>query len=141
MKIKTASRNFGILPSSLRDHLFGKVLGRNRGPKTVLNESEEQILVDYCFKMQELSHPLIPLQLKLKVAQATQTRDTPWSDIGISGKPWLKSFRQRHPELVGRKCQPLELGRARGLCPNTIATLYCNLKYLYNTFKYPAGHI
>ena len=141
MKIKTASRNFGILPSSLRDHLFGKVLGRNRGPKTVLNESEEQILVDYCFKMQELSHPLIPLQLKLKVAQATQTRDTPWSDIGIPGKSWLKSFRQRHPELVARKSQPLELGRARGLCPNTVETLYCNLKDLYNTFKYPAGHI
>ena len=91
--------------------------------------------------MQELGHPLTPLQLKLKVAQATQTRDTPWSDIGIPGKSWLKSFRQRHPELVARKSQPLELGRARDLCPNTVATLYCNLKDLYNTFKYPAGHI
>ena len=80
-------------------------------------------MVDYCFKMQELGHPLSPLQLMLKLAQTTQTRDTPWSDIGVPEKSWMKSFRQRHPELVARKDQPLELGRARGLCPNTVATL------------------
>ena len=141
MKIRTTSRAFGIPPTSLRDHLFGTVLGRRRGPKTVLTENEENKLVDYCFKMQELGHHSIPMQLKLKVAQATQTRDTPWSDIGMPGKTWLKSFRQRHLELVARKSQPLELDRARGLCPNTLAILYCNLKYLYNTFNYPVGHI
>ena len=141
MKIRTISRKFGIPPTSLRDHLFGTVLCRKRGPKIVLNERDEQKLVDYCFKMQELGHPLTPLQLKLKVAQTIQTRDTLWSDIGIPGKSWLKSFRRRHHELVARKNQPLELGRASGLYPNTIATLYCNLKYLYNIFKYPAEHI
>ena len=106
MKIRTASRKFGIPPTSLRDHLFGTILGRKRGPKTVLNESEEKKLVNYCFKMQELGHHLTPLQLKLKVAQTTQTRDTPWSDIGVPRKSWLKSFRQRHPELVARRASP-----------------------------------
>ena len=59
----------------------------------------------------------------------------------MTRKSWLKSFIQKHPELVARKTQPLELGRARDLCPSIVVTLYCNIKYLYNTFNYPAGHI
>ena len=83
MKINTSSRAFGIPPTSLRDHLSGIVFGRRRGPKIVLIEIEEKKLVNCCFKMQELGHHLTPMQLKLKVAQATQTRDTPWSDTKV----------------------------------------------------------
>ena len=75
------------------------------------------------------------------MAQATQTRETPWSATGIPGKSWLRSFKQRHPELVNRKNQPLELARARGLCPSAAASFYCNLKELYDTWNYPPSHI
>ena len=34
-------------------------------------------LVDYVFKMQDLHHPLTPNELRLKVAIATHTRETP----------------------------------------------------------------
>jgi hypothetical protein len=33
------------------------------------------------------------------------------------------------------------MGRARGLCPSSAATLYCNLEELYNSSKYPSSHI
>jgi hypothetical protein len=33
------------------------------------------------------------------------------------------------------------MGRARGLCPSSAASLYCNLEKLYNSFKYPPNHI
>ena len=75
------------------------------------------------------------------MAQTTQTMDTPWSASGVLGKSWLRSFKARHPDLVSRKSQSLELNRARALCPTTAATLYSNLADLYNTFKYSLAHI
>ena len=60
MKVREASRTFGIPPTSLRDHLFGRVQGRKRGAKTVLKEDEEKKLLEYLFKMQDLGHPLTP---------------------------------------------------------------------------------
>jgi hypothetical protein len=141
MKVRTAARSFGIPPTSLRDHFYGKVVGRKRGSQTVLKEEEEQKLLKYLFKMQDLGHPLISGQLRLKVALATQTRETPWSVAGIPGKSWLRSFKLRHPKLTSRKSQGLELGRAHGLCPSSTASLYCNLEQLYSTFPYPPSHI
>lgn len=141
MEVRKAARTFGIPVSSLRDHLYGKTVKRKRGKQPVLKEDEETKLVEYLFKMQDLGHPLTPGQLRLKVAQATQARETPWSDIGLPGKNWLKSFKRRHPEIASRKGQPLEVARARGLCASTVATLYGNLEELYTTFKYPPSHI
>jgi hypothetical protein len=58
MKVRVAARTFGIPTTSLRDHLYGRVMGRKRGTKTMLNQEEEGKLFDYCFKMQDLGHPL-----------------------------------------------------------------------------------
>jgi hypothetical protein len=97
--------------------------------------------MQYLFKMQDLEQSLTAGQLRLKVALATQTRDTPWFAIGVHGKSWLRHFRLRHPELASRKTQGLEMGRARGLCPTSIASLYSNLEELYTSFLYPPSHI
>jgi transposase-like protein len=86
MKVRTASRSFGIPATTLRNHLYGRSLSRQRGQQSVLKEDEEKKLVQYLFKMQDLGHRLIAGQLRLKVALATQTRDTPWSAVGIPGK-------------------------------------------------------
>jgi hypothetical protein len=91
--------------------------------------------------MKDLGHPLISGKLRLKVALATQTRDIPWSTGNIPGKSWLRSFKQGHPELASRKTQGLKMGRARGLCPTSVASLYCNLEELYTSFHYPPSHI
>jgi hypothetical protein len=141
MKVRVASRHFGIRQTSLRNHLYGRVISRERGSQSVLKKEEEKKLVQYLFKMQDLGHPLTSGQLRLKVAQATQTRETPWSAVGVLGKSWLKSFKHRHPEISSRKSQGLEVGRARGLCPSSAASLYCNLEKLYNNSKYPPSHI
>ena len=42
MKVRAASRTFGIPTSSLRDHLYGRVMGRKRGTKTMLSQKEEE---------------------------------------------------------------------------------------------------
>ena len=62
------------------------------------------------------------------MAMATQTRKTPWIANGVPGKPWLRKFKLRHPDLVSRKNQPLKMGKDRGLCPINAASFYCNLQ-------------
>jgi hypothetical protein len=141
MKVRTAARHFGIPATSLRNHLYGLVTTRQRGSQSVLKEGEEQKLVQYLFKMQDLRHPLTSGQLRLKVTLATQTRETPWSALGVPGKSWLRCFKQRHPEVSSRKSQGLEMGRARGLCPTSATSLYSNLEELYSAFTYPPSHI
>ena len=103
MKVNAASRKFGITASSLRDHLLGKTRSRQRGNSRALKLDEEKKLVDYIFKMQDLGHPLTTGELRLKVALATQSRETPWSATGVPGKGWLRRFRLRHPEIATRK--------------------------------------
>ena len=141
MKLRVASRTFGIPVTSLRDHLYGKTTSRKRGKSPTLKSDEEKKLVDYIFKMQELGHPLTPGELRLKVALATQTRKTPWSATGVPGKGWLRRFKRRHPELATRRSQGLEVARARALCPSIAETLYTNLEYLYSAYEYPPSHI
>lgn len=141
MKLRVASRKFGIPISSLRDHLYGKTSSRKRGKNPTLKPDEEKKLVDYIFKMQDLGHPITPAELRLKVALATQCRKTPWSAEGVPGKGWLRRFKGRHPELATRRSQGLEVARARALCPATADTLYTNLEYLYSSYNYPPSRI
>ena len=141
MKMRAASRAFGVPISSLQDHIYGKTRSKQRGKTATLKPEEEKKLVDYVFKMQELGHPLTPAELRLKVALATQSRKTPWSATGVPGKGWLWRFRGRHPEFATRRSQGLEVARARALCPAIAESLYTNLEYLYTSYNYLASHI
>ena len=141
MKLKVVAKIFGIPSSSLRDHLYGKTTCRQRGAKPTLKRQEEKKLVDYVFKMQELGHPLTPLELRLKVATAIQTREMPWSATGLLGIGWLRRFRSRHPEIASRRSQDLEVACVCSLCPTTTETLYGNLETLYRTHNYLPDHI
>jgi hypothetical protein len=58
MKVRVASRHFGIPQSSLRNHLYGRVISRERGSQSILKKEEEKKLVQYLFKMQDLGHSL-----------------------------------------------------------------------------------
>jgi hypothetical protein len=51
-------------------------------------------------------------ELMIKVAEATQLRDTPFTDR-IHGPGWLCWFKKRHLELSLLMSQGLDVGRAR----------------------------
>ena len=70
----------------------------------------------------------------------TQGRWTSFKD-GIPGRGWLQWFHNRHPELTLRSPQGLEEGRARGLNPTSVASLYENLQQAYDQHKYLPSHI
>ena len=137
MTFREASKLYRIPTSSIRDHLYGKTITRQKGIRPILTPHEEKKIVDYVFKIQDRGHPLTAAELHLKVATATQTRSTPWSARGIPSKRWLCRFRSRHPEISSRRSQGLEVARARGLCLIIAENLYANLERLYTTYSYP----
>jgi hypothetical protein len=53
----------------------------------------------------------------------------------------MKWFRCRHPELTFRSSQGLDIARARGLCPENVATFYHNLRTMYEEHQYPPSHL
>ena len=141
LKIREASRVYNIPATLLRNHLWGTTSGRHRGICPTLKHDEELKLVDFIFKMQEIRYPLTPTDLRVKVAQATQARQTSWSATSLPGGGWLRSFRRRHPEIFLRKSQELAVARACNMCLATVASFYANLEYLYSTYNYPESHI
>lgn len=98
-KILTAARAVNIPVSTVRDHLLGRRKGRKRGRERILNDEEENDLKTFLLKMHNAGQPLTPGQLKMKVAQLTQSRSTTFVD-GVPGKSWMKGFRRRHPDLT-----------------------------------------
>ena len=90
--------------------------------------------------MARLACPINTSQLKIKVAEITQTMMIPFKN-GISGKSWIRWFRNRHPQLVLRVPESLEMNRVRVLCPQTVARFYQNLEDLYAEHKYECSQI
>ena len=66
--IGATTRFYGILKTSLLNHVNGRTRGRKRSPKAVLNHEEEEALETYMREMADYNHPLTTEQLKLKVA-------------------------------------------------------------------------
>ena len=124
----------------MREHYIGKRKSRKIWPKGVLTKAEEASLVQYLKEMVRVSCSLNIAQLKLKVAEITQTRMTPFTN-GIPGKSWVKWFKQRHPNLVLRFLQALDLNRTRALCPQSVAQFYNNLESLYQQHNYETSQI
>ena len=129
---------FNIPKSSLRDHLSGKTKSRKIGAKTILTKEEERLIIEFMDEMVKIGQPLTLHMLKLKVAEICQGILTPFKD-GIPGNNWLYWFRQRHPHLVMRVPQRLEIARAKAMNPTIGHGFHSNL--LYNKYAYNASHI
>jgi hypothetical protein len=106
----------------------------------IKHQVEEQQVVEYVVKMQEVGFLITILQLRLKVALITQDRVTPFTN-GILGPGWLRWFKKRHHELSLRLAQGLDAKRARSLCPDNVKTFYSNLRSLYDKYEYSPSRI
>jgi hypothetical protein len=106
---------------------MGLTLSRKQGRKLVLTAKEEEKVVNYIHSMVRLGHPISLTELRIKVAEATQLCQTPFTD-GIPGPGWLRWFRNWYPKVSLRLLQGLNAGRAKGLCPSNVAIFCENLK-------------
>ena len=69
--MREASRKFHVPYSSLCKWCYGMRSSCKRGPPTVLNAEEEQLIVNYLVSMCELGYGLTPTALRLKVYEIT----------------------------------------------------------------------
>ncbi len=73
-----ASRAWNIPMSSNSNHLNGKTISRKMGPRGVLTEEEDVIIITWTLVMGECGLSISLQQLKMKVVKLTQTMVTPF---------------------------------------------------------------
>ena len=105
------------------------------GATTILINDEVTELVQYLKDMVKTSCPLNTTQLRLKVAEITQARMTPFTN-GVPRRFWIKGFKQRHPQLVLRMREALNMNRVKDLSPTSVFHFYYNLEQLYLKHQY-----
>jgi hypothetical protein len=82
--LRRASKSWNIPMNSIVDHLNGKTKSKKMGPGGVLIEKEDATMIKWTLDMQECGLSISLQQLKMKVVELTQTRDTPFQN-GILG--------------------------------------------------------
>lgn len=93
--------------------LLSSTLSRRKN--IVFMEREDVELVEYILWMPTIGHLLGLTQLKLKVVEITQSRDTPFKE-GNLGHCCLKWYRKRNLDLAMKVPQGSEMGRVKALC-------------------------
>jgi hypothetical protein len=81
--VQTAALDYHIPRTTLHSHVLGLTLSRKQGRKPVLIAKEEEKGVNYVHSMARLGHRISLTELRIQVAEATQLRQTPFTD-GIS---------------------------------------------------------
>jgi hypothetical protein len=75
--LKRAIKSWNIPMISIVDHLNGKTRSKKMEPRSVLIEKEDVVVIKWALNMQECGLSISLQQLKMKVVNLTQTRDTP----------------------------------------------------------------
>ena len=78
--MKECYEAFNIPRSILTECYNGRINRKEMGPRSVLIKNEEEKFVNYMNDMLRLGHPLILADFKIKVAEITQLRATPFKD-------------------------------------------------------------
>jgi hypothetical protein len=96
--VQTTALDYDVPRSTLRSHVMGLTISRKCGRKPMLSPAEEDKLINYIHGMARYGHLLNLTELKIKVVEATQMRDTPFTD-GIPRPGWLRWFHKSHPDI------------------------------------------
>jgi hypothetical protein len=85
----------------------------------MLTKEEDQTVVAWTLGMQECGLFITLQQLKMKVAEVTQTRPTPLKN-GMPTESWWHWLQKRHPNISIKVAEGLEVSKAQGLTTKTI---------------------
>nr|CAI5817822.1 unnamed protein product [Callosobruchus analis] len=111
---KAASKKYGIPQSTLQFRLTDKFSKTTFGPKPILSQEEEKILVDWVLESHKKGFPRRKedLWVSVKVFLDEKPRPNPFKD-NMPGEGWYKSFLKRHPALSERVPEPVTSASAR----------------------------
>ena len=112
--LREAAKSYNVPVETLRRRVIGAVpLQCLPGPKTIMTETEENMLRDYVIKMADMGCGLSKddiLRTAFQILEKSK-RPHPFKD-GLAGKSWLQGFLNRH-SLTLRSPWPLSHARAR----------------------------
>lgn len=112
---RQAARDFNVPFSTLQAKVKGKhPEGRRMGPKTVLTDEEEDILVRYIVAKAKKGFPLHKRNLVDTVQKIVteDQRQTPFTN-NKPGNSWVAGFFKRHNEITQRHSEVINRGRAK----------------------------
>ena len=140
--IRNASRFFSIPSSSIRDWMSRKTKSKRHGHDPYLTLIEEEELKVWCFKMQEMAFSVTLPILKNTVRDIVQCfpRKHPFKD-DLPGQSWWECFKSRHPDVVLRLGEGLEMKRCIGLNHKSCSNFYSGLTTVITSHGYEASHI
>lgn len=100
----------------------------------VFTEEQEKSLLDYLFECAFAFYGITNKECRLiayQMAQHNQIRmPNSWTQNGLAGIEWLRSFRNRHPDLTLRCPERCSLARATAFNRSNIATFFENLHHI-----------
>lgn len=114
VKVALAAAKYGVPRITLRNKITGKSpIDCTLGPATILSKNEENLLVQWLFKMSDCHFPVTKdhlLDSVQKMIQQKNLESCPFKD-NRPGKKWFTSFLKRHPEISERTAQNLTKAR------------------------------
>ncbi|XP_068214104.1 uncharacterized protein [Palaemon carinicauda] len=119
LSMRAAGRKYGIPESTLRHKRSGyHPISKKMGPKTVLTDTEEEVLVAYIKGSIRRANPVTKKNIIDAVSTILRTereegieRATPPSFTDKPKKKWWQLFRQRHPTVTYRTPETLTTSR------------------------------
>ncbi len=97
--LQRTNRVWNISMSSISDHLNGKPISRKMGLGGVLIKEDIATMITWTLVMGECELSISLQQLKMKVAELTQIRATPFWN-GIRGNNWWYWFKHKHLVVI-----------------------------------------
>lgn len=108
-----ASKHFGIPKTTLTDIMHKRCkVGGKPGPKTILSDEEETLIVKWIISCQEIALPVSRKHLQNTIQKIVQQdgRKNPFHDNKPGGS-WFNGFLKRNPVLTERIAEPVSLSR------------------------------
>lgn len=122
--------------------MSGKTKSKRHGHDPYLTEVEERELKTWCFRMQEMAFSVTLPILKNTVRDIVRRfpRQHPFKD-DLLGQEWWEYFKSRHPDVVLRIGEGLEMKRCMGLNQVSYSRFYDMLTTVITSHGYEASHV
>lgn len=119
LSVRHAAAQYDIPPSTLHDHISGKVsAGAVSGAPRYLDEREEKELVEFLLGCAEVGYPKTVKEVRVivgKIIAKKQKQDV--ETIAPVSHGWWEKFQKRHQELSLRSSESLSQRRAMAMNP------------------------
>jgi len=138
ISLNQASKNYGIPKTTLQNTFHNKYTKHKVGHKTVLTESEEQRIAEWCVHMARIGYGRTRQVVlhTVKTILDEDKRPNPFHD-NKPGHAWLDGFFNRNPQLTVQT--KIQLGKERAIInAEKIKMWFSNFKtYIENEVKDP----